>query len=324
MAGVDFYSQTSFEMPSNFSFPGFGSGESGMPSIAKQEKAMHEIQGASDAMSYDPQLALNMLKDAQSLLGGGSTSGANGGLVAQSAQAAQSSSNSQTGGYTPSLSANGNSVNTGMYTIAGSTNDDGSLTITNNQTGQQTEVWGDPHVKVNGKDTAEFQKGLLNIQLQDGTTVHIDPTQLNNGVAHIGQVSITNGNQTVTMGGSGQNGFEGGVNTSQVMNGVSNYSSGLYNSPNATDITMGADGNLYQNNANGSMGNEITAQANGGETNLDDLGGGQSANANNDQMLQTVQQLLQTLMASGSQSFQSYMMQSTLQQMDQTLQNGNG
>jgi hypothetical protein len=279
---------------------------------------MHDIQGASEAMSYDPQLAMNLLRDAQALLTGGTGGSSNmsgGGLVSQSAPM----STGQSGGYTPSLSVNGNSVNTGMYTIAGSTNDDGSLTITNNQTGQQTEVWGDPHVKVNGQDTAEFQKGPLNIQLQDGTTVHIDPTQLKNGVAHIGQVSITNGNQTVTMGGQGQNGFEGGVNTSQVMNGVSNYSSGLYNSPNATDITLGADGNLYYNNANGSMGDEITAQPGGGETNLDDHGGGLSGSSNNDQMLQTVQQLLETLMASGNQSFQSYMMQTTLQQMDQTL-----
>jgi phosphoheptose isomerase len=172
------------------------------------------------------------------------------------------------------LSASGNSVNTGEYTITASTKDNGSLTITNNQTGQSTEIWGDPHIKVNGQDTAEFQNGPLNIQLQDGTVVHIDPTALQNGVAHIGQVSITKGNQAVTMGGSGAQGFADSVSTSKVMNGEAGYQSGLYNTPNATDITLGADGNLYYNNANGSMGKEITAKASGGETDLDGAGGG--------------------------------------------------
>ena len=111
-------------------------------------------------------------------------------------------------------------MNTGEYTITAGTGDDGSLTVTNNQTGQSVEVWGDPHIKVNGKDTADFQKDDLNIQLQDGTVIHIQPTATNSdGKAHIAQVSITKGDQAVTIGGTGPNGFEGGVTTSDVMNG---------------------------------------------------------------------------------------------------------
>ena len=223
------------------------------------------------------------------------------------------------------LSVSGNSVNTGQYTITGSTNDDGSLTITNNQTGQSTEVWGDPHIKVNGQDTADFQKSPLNIQLQDGTVVHIDPTALNsNGVAHIGQVSITKGDQTVTMGGASSNGFEGSVNTSSVQNGISNYSSALYDAPNATNITLGADGNLYYNNANGSMGAEITP-TNGGETDLDNAGGGLvgdpagagspgGSSGNINSQIEQLEQLTQSF----SGSFLGMMMQSLLSQMQST------
>ena len=172
------------------------------------------------------------------------------------------------------LQQSGNSVNTGEYTITASKKDDGSLTITNNVTHQTTEVWGDPHVKVNGQNIAQFQKDDLNIQLQDGTVVHIQPTATNSkGVSHIAQVSITKGNQAMTMGGTGTNGFANGVATSHVMND-GHLQNGLYNTPSATDVTLGADGNLYYNNANGSMGGEIKPTASGGQTDLDGAGGG--------------------------------------------------
>ena len=235
---------------------------------------------------------------------------------------APNSGSGDTTGSDPSLSINGNSVNTGVYTISGSTNDDGSLTITNNQTGQTTEVWGDPHIKVNGQDTADFQKDGLNIALQDGTTVHIDPTSLNsNGVAHIGQVSITKGDQAVTMGGTGgPNGFEGGVQTSGVMNNDAATQNAMYNSPTATNITLGADGNLYYDNANGSMGAEITATS-GKETDLDGSESGSSATATGGSgggatdTQQLINQLMST-MATNSNSLYSMMMQQTLQGLE--------
>jgi hypothetical protein len=225
------------------------------------------------------------------------------------------------------LTVSGNSVNTGEYTISASTSDDGSLTITNNQTGQSTEVWGDPHIKVNGQDTADFQKDDLNIQLQDGTVIHIDPTALNsNGKSHIAQVSITKGDQAVTMGGSGANGFSGGVTTSSVMSGDAAFQTGLYNTPTATDITLGADGNLYYNNANGSMGAEITAPSGGGETDLDGAGGGlvsdpaatATTSGSDPASATTMQQAMTQLMgllAQNQDSFYSIMMMQTLSQM---------
>jgi len=216
------------------------------------------------------------------------------------------------------LSQSGNSVNTGEYTITGSTKDDGSLTITNNLTHQSTEVWGDPHVKVNGHDIAQFQKDNLNIQLQDGTVVHIQPTATNsNGVSHIAQVSITKGNQAVTMGGTGANGFANGVNTSGVMND-GHYQSALYNTPTATDVTLGADGNLYRDNPNGSMGGEITPTASGGQTELDGAGGGLAGNpsaAASSQDTQQLEQQLLGMLARQQQTFYSMMMMQELQRM---------
>lgn len=198
------------------------------------------------------------------------------------------------------LTVSGNSVTTGdgEYTITASKKDDGSLTVTNNQTKQSFEIWGDPHIKVNGHNIAEFQKDDLNIQLQDGTVIHIKPTATNsNGVSHIGQVSITQGNEAVTMGGAGANGFAGGVTTSPVMMHDGRYQSALYNTPTATDITLGADGNLYYDNANGSMGAEITANAHGGQTDLDGAGGGLAGHPSATGASQNDHQLESRLMA---------------------------
>jgi hypothetical protein len=99
----------------------------------------------------------------------------------------------------------------------------------------------------------------------------------------------------------------------------------LYNSPTATDITLGADGNLYYNNANGSMGAEITPQSGGGETDLDGAGGGlvgsaamttpsSSGAASSASMQQTMQQLL-GLLGQNQDSFYSIMMMQTLSSM---------
>ncbi len=292
------------------------------PPIANQQQAMQYVQAAAQAT--DPGLAQQLLQQAIGMLQrGGSPQPISQPVSTPISAPVQTAPVASAPSAAPSLSVNGNSVNTGEYTITASTSDDGSLTITNNQTGQSTEVWGDPHIKVNGQDTADFQKDPLNIQLQDGTVIHIDPTPVNsNGVSHIGQVSITKGDDAVTMGGTGPNGFSGGVMTSGVLAGDAAYQSGLYNAPNATDITLGADGNLYYNNANGSMGQEITAQSNGSETDLDGAGGGLvggpvasgATGVSSGGMQQTIDQLL-GLLAQNQNSFYSIMMQQTLSNM---------
>lgn len=224
------------------------------------------------------------------------------------------------------LTRSGNdSVKTPEYTITASTKNDGSLTVTNNQTKQSFEIWGDPHIKVNGHNIAQFQKDDLNIQLQDGTVIHIQPTATNSkGKSHIAQVSITLGNEAVTMGGRGANGFAGGVSTSGVMQD-GRTQSGLYNTPTATDITLGADGDLYYNNANGSMGAEITPNAKGGQTDLDGAGGGlvgdpstttttaaTTASSQNDQSLES--QLI-AILARGPETIYSITMMQELSHM---------
>ena len=276
--------------------------------------------GAATSIQAIEQEIQQLQQQLQQLEGGASPVPSSG-LPAAGATTGAPVGSVDTTGSDPSLSVNGNSVNTGMYTISGSTNDDGSLTITNNQTGQSTEVWGDPHVKVNGQDTADFQKDGLNITLQDGTTVHIDPTAVNsNGVAHIGQVSITKGDQAVVMGGTGgANGFEGGVQTSGVMNGEAAAQNAMYNSPTASNVTLGADGNLYYDNANGSMGAEITATG-GKETDLDGSSAAASATASGGTGgAADTQQLINQLMASmstNSSSLYSMMMMQTLEGME--------
>jgi phosphoheptose isomerase len=305
---------------------------------AAYQTALYNAPNATDiTLGADGNLYYNnangsMGKEITAKRGGGETDldGHGGGLVGQPITSPiitdpiiiNPVSSSPSSGTTPNaLSVSGNSVNTGEYTITASTKDDGSLTITNNQTGQSTEVWGDPHIKVNGQDTADFQTGPLNIQLQDGTVVHIDPTALQNGVAHIGQVSITKGDQSVEMGGSGPNGFAGGVSTSKLQTGDAGYQSALYNAPNATDITLGADGNLYYNNANGSMGQEITAKPGGGETDLDGHGGGlvgqpnaTSATSSSSEE-QELLQMIYGMLAKSEMSFYSTLMQQAMSSM---------
>ena len=257
--------------------------------FSNQSKALQDIQAASEAT--DPNLQMQLLEKALQELTPNSQGGPQSPISAQPGTEYQggspgavppggSSPASPTGDGTTDPGASSgtltsnpanNTIDTGRYLIQASKGDDGSVTITDKETGKTTEVWGDPHVKSNGNDVADFQKDDLNIQLQDGSVVHIQPTaEDGNGKAHIAQVSVTNGDQAATMSGFGSGDT---LNTSSVMQGDGGYQSGLYNTPSATDITMGADGNLYANNANGSMGSEIT-QTNGGETDLDGSGGG--------------------------------------------------
>ena len=300
------------------------------PPIGNQQQAMQYVEAAAQAT--DPALKQQLLEQAIAMLEGNGSSTPQpvsapmqpvGDPASTPITTAQTDPSADSSGSDPGLTVNGNSVDTGEYTITAGTGDDGSLTITNNQTGQSVEVWGDPHIKVNGQDTADFQQDDVNIQLQDGTVVHIQPTATNSdGVAHIAQVSITKGDQAVTMGGTGSDGFSDGVNTSSVMNGDAAYQSSLYDTPTATDITLGADGNLYYNNANGSMGSEITAQADGSETDLDGAGGGlvgdpattTSADPSSATMQQTMDQLL-ALLGQNQDSFYSIMMMQTLSNM---------
>jgi Domain of Unknown Function (DUF1521) len=96
------------------------------------------------------------------------------------------------------LSVNGNTVNTGRYTIAASTDNSGTLTVTDNETGKNFKVWGDPHISTDNGGSADFQHAPATFKLPDGTEITVDPTN-NAGVNTINNVTITKGNDAVTM-----------------------------------------------------------------------------------------------------------------------------
>ena len=96
------------------------------------------------------------------------------------------------------LSVNGNTVNTGRYTIAATTDNSGTLTVTDNCTGETFKVWGDPHISTGSGGTADFQHAPATFKLPDGTEITVDPTN-NPGVNTINNVTITKGNDAVTM-----------------------------------------------------------------------------------------------------------------------------
>jgi hypothetical protein len=105
------------------------------------------------------------------------------------------------------LTVSGNTVNTGRYTIAASTDGGGTLTVTDNVTGESFKVWGDPHITTDKGDTTSFQHAPATFQLPDGTEITVDPTH-NSGVNFIDSVTITKGNDAVKM-----TGFQGNLQT---------------------------------------------------------------------------------------------------------------
>jgi hypothetical protein len=99
------------------------------------------------------------------------------------------------------LTVNGNTVNTGRYTITASPAAGGTLTVTDNLTGKNVTIWGDPHITTDKGDTANFQHQPVTLALDDGTRITIDPTNNPGSVEYINNVSITKGNDAVEMSG---------------------------------------------------------------------------------------------------------------------------
>jgi len=86
--------------------------------------------------------------------------------------------------------------------------DDNTVTINNKQTGETYQAWGDPHMKIDGKQAFDFW-GTTTFQLDDGTKVTIETTPwANNPEATLSsKVTITNGDYGVQV---------SGVDTNQV------------------------------------------------------------------------------------------------------------
>jgi hypothetical protein len=90
------------------------------------------------------------------------------------------------------------------YTITAK--EDGSeVILTNNETGAETKIWGDPHVDVgnDGSNDFDFKKDLT-FELDDGTKISIGTVDAGNGTTLASSLTITNGDNAIQVTGLGQ------------------------------------------------------------------------------------------------------------------------
>jgi hypothetical protein len=80
------------------------------------------------------------------------------------------------------------------------------ITIFNDNTGERTRIWGDPHVEIDGQHAYDFW-GTTTFTLENGTKLTINTEQWGgNPNAYVAsQVVITRGNQAMTIDGISQN-----------------------------------------------------------------------------------------------------------------------
>jgi len=136
------------------------------------------------------------------------------------------------------LTVNGNTVDTGRYTISASKDESGTLTVKDNVTGESFKVWGDPHITTDKGDTTQFQHAPVTFKLPDGTEITVDPTK-DSGVNYINNVTITKGNNAVEM-----TGFQGDSTLqTQALPGEGHYLDAT--TPDGTVLTA-HDGNIDQ------------------------------------------------------------------------------
>jgi hypothetical protein len=110
------------------------------------------------------------------------------------------------------LSVSGNTVTDGNYKII-ATDADHGITVEDTASGKSFQVYGDPYIKTDKGGTANFQHEPVTFKLPDGTEITVTPTNNTgpNSVNTIDHVTITKGNDAVTM-----TGFKNGdVTTTQ-------------------------------------------------------------------------------------------------------------
>lgn len=80
--------------------------------------------------------------------------------------------------------------------------DNNTVNIFNKKTGENYNIWGDPHVNVDGQHAFDFW-GTTTFKLEDGTKVTIETTPWNagNGMTLASKVAITNGDYGVEISG---------------------------------------------------------------------------------------------------------------------------
>lgn len=119
------------------------------------------------------------------------------------------------GCYRPDMISNPTNARTGMqggkvmfendnYKI--SANDDNNVIIHSKKTGEEYNIWGDPHVNIDGKHSFDFW-GTTTFNLDDGTKVTIDttPWKGDQNATVASKVTITNGDYGVQITGVDSN-----------------------------------------------------------------------------------------------------------------------
>ncbi|WP_052207775.1 DUF1521 domain-containing protein [Croceibacterium mercuriale] len=76
------------------------------------------------------------------------------------------------------------------------------ITIRNARTGESTQIWGDPHVSVDGKHVYDFW-GTTTFTLENGTkiTINTEAGKNNPNVYYASQVVVTNGSNAIVVNG---------------------------------------------------------------------------------------------------------------------------
>lgn len=129
--------------------------------------------------------------------------------------------------------------------------DDNSVNIFNKNTGETYQVWGDPHVNIDGKHSFDFW-GTTTFQLDDGTKVTINTTPWNNDPSQTlsSKVTITNGDYGVQITGvdtntKGDLAFEEAAGLGQVADWVVADGNTIHENPNGRGfLGMDARGQL--------------------------------------------------------------------------------
>jgi hypothetical protein len=223
------------------------------------------------------------------------------------------------GNSTPTLTQSTDSsgdvvVDDGTYLIEEGAGDDGSVEVIDKKTGKVvTKVWGDPHIDdSSGHTVANVQDHKVNLTLDNGTNIQIDPTALTNGVSHVGAVTVTNGNNQVQINskaGSGQ-GFENGVTTTGVsfVPGASSYAQ--YNNDSAVNLFSTSDGNLFvSNNQTGALTQVATTSGAPMELDTAQQATGLSSSSGSQASLQQIEQFFSALIAYEQQQQQQQLQQ---------------
>jgi hypothetical protein len=158
------------------------------------------------------------------------------------------------------------------------------IVIQNANTGETTQIWGDPHVNVDGNHAFDFW-GTTTFTLENGTKITIDTEQFaGNPDAYVAsQVTITKGDQAIVVDGISQN-------------QLGDLSVNISNNGQAIDAAT-RDGYVLEENAAGSGWNsmltgEIATQADLNATKPGQLYGPGSAMPSVDELSQVLSSFL--------------------------------